>query len=546
MALAVRRNCTVLRVRTLAVPTSTRALYVVDICTAMVHPHACAQKTIIFLLYHFFKLGTLHECCKYLKITQILRFVKMKPAFIYAALSATAVALRTRAHSADVFRAAHDSHPLQKISNGWTAPTFSSVVSVVDYGAVGDGATDNTAAFNLAIAALNSTGGTVLVPSGKFVFEGSIVLPPGTTLLGTYGSVPSHNMISTNWVLPTDGSQLLPRGGRGDPNGTAFIVIQGNAVLRGFTIYYPDQVPHALPVPYPWCIVLASGSNNAAVLDVELLNAWNGIQAVGAARHYIARVQGQPINYGIYIDETYDIGRVENVHWNPWYSADPAYLAWQDTQGVGFTVGRSDWEYFFNTFVFSMSIGYRFITSPKGDGASNGNYVGIGADACQNASVWVDAADPWGILIVNGEFTSFAPAPFGPDVADHSQIIVTANNTGSVRFSNCAFWGPSNTNARLYGKGKTSFDGCVFDNWDAKKEGRASIEAYGGQLYVRGSEFHAGGASHAPEIILNGPSGNGGGVTKAIVTENMIDGAFQLVNNAGGAAQVAQANNLAS
>lgn len=69
--------------------------------------------------------------------------------------------------------------------------------------------------------------------------------------------------------------------------------------------------------------------------DVELLNPWNGISAVGAARHYIARVQGQPANIGIFIDQTYDIGRVENVHWNPWFSSVPAYIEWQTTQGIG-------------------------------------------------------------------------------------------------------------------------------------------------------------------------------------------------------------------
>ena len=36
--------------------------------------------------------------------------------------------------------------------------------------------------------------------------------------------------------------------------------------------------------------------NNPAVTDLECLNCWNAIQAVGAARHYIARIQGQPIN----------------------------------------------------------------------------------------------------------------------------------------------------------------------------------------------------------------------------------------------------------
>jgi hypothetical protein len=43
--------------------------------------------------------------------------------------------------------------------------------------------------------------------------------------------------------------------------------------------------------------------NNAAVTDVECLNCFNAISAVRAHRHYIARVQGQPINIGIFIDE---------------------------------------------------------------------------------------------------------------------------------------------------------------------------------------------------------------------------------------------------
>ena len=35
---------------------------------------------------------------------------------------------------------------------------------------------------------------------------------------------------------------------------------------------------------------------NAAVTDVECLNCWNAVRAVQAHRHYIARIQGQPIN----------------------------------------------------------------------------------------------------------------------------------------------------------------------------------------------------------------------------------------------------------
>ena len=36
-----------------------------------------------------------------------------------------------------------------------------------------------------------------------------------------------------------------------------------------------------------------------------------------------------------------------------------------------------------------------------------------------NASVQVDAADPFGILITNGEFTSFVDSKFGQQVFQH-------------------------------------------------------------------------------------------------------------------------------
>lgn len=42
------------------------------------------------------------------------------------------------------------------------------IVSVIDFGAVGDGVTDDTAAFNAAIASLPPYGGTVFIPSGNY------------------------------------------------------------------------------------------------------------------------------------------------------------------------------------------------------------------------------------------------------------------------------------------------------------------------------------------------------------------------------------------
>ena len=397
-----------------------------------------------------------------------------------------------------------------------------SVVIVTDFGAVGDGVFDNTASFALAVAAVSS-GGIVFVPAGLFSFgantavvcngtktiTASICLTEGVSLVGTYETVPAHGL--NRGPTPGDGSTLLPRAGRGNDTGPNFIYIPTDSTIRGFTIWYPEQLNSEAPQPYPYTVLMRG--DNAAVTDVELLNSYNGISADGAPRHYIARVQGQPTNVGIFVDQTYDIGRIEDVHWNPWFSVTPAYVAHQTTQGVGFLIARTDWEYVLNTFVFAMSIGYRFIDSAEG--SCNGNFVGIGADACQNASVQVDAADPWGIAIVNGEFTSFTGG-FGPDVGGHTQIVVSGSNAGAVRFVSSAFWGPSNQIALINGTGSVGFESCLFNNWDVKNEGRAAINVFGGDILVRGSDFqtpHSGG-----QVLL------GANVGKAIIAHNIIKG----------------------
>jgi len=38
------------------------------------------------------------------------------------------------------------------------------------------------------------------------------------------------------------------------------------------------------------------------------------------------------------------IGRLEDIHFNPWFSINVEYMYWQTTYGRAFVMGRSDWE----------------------------------------------------------------------------------------------------------------------------------------------------------------------------------------------------------
>jgi hypothetical protein len=383
---------------------------------------------------------------------------------------------------------------------------------VTDFGAKGDGKTDDTAAFQNALDKSNQNGGgVVLAPRGNYFFAGHLNVPNAVTLKGIWESVPSHIGIRNSGAAkPTDdGTTFLATADAGKEEGVPFITLNNNSTLKGVVIYYPDQNPAEEPKSYPWTIAMRG--KNPAVMSVELLNSYNGIDAMHNERHLIRDVQGQPLRRGIMVDDIYDIGRIENVHFNPWWSMQDKLFRWQQEHGEAFIIGRSDWQYMFNTFCFGYNVGYKFIQTSKG--VCNGNFLGLGADDCFTA-VLVENCAPMALLISNGEFVSF----HGPDP---TMVRIGTNNTGSVRFVNCAFWGPCNQIARIAGKGTVGFSDCTFVQWDRKNEGRHALQAGSGTIMVRGCEFR----ENKPQIEL------GEAVRRAVISDNIVRGKLRVQNS---------------
>ena len=378
---------------------------------------------------------------------------------------------------------------------------------------------DDTAAFQQALdAAGQAGGGIVQVPRGTYRFAGQLNIPNAVTLKGMWESVPAHNGIrDTGLPKPTDdGTTFLVTASKGTEDAAPFITLNTNSTLKGVVLYYPDQILDDVPTPYPWAIAMRG--KNPAVLDVELLNPYNGIDATQNERHLIRNVHGQPLRRGILVDAIYDIGRIENVHFNPWWSVRPKLAEWQRTHGEAFIFGRSDWQYVLNTFCFGYSVGYKFIKSDKG--VCNGNFLGIGADACHTA-VQVEQSAPYGLLITNGQFVSFRGE-------DPTMVVVQEENRGCIRFVNCSFWGPCHQIARIAGRGTVGFSDCTFCDWDAKGEGRAAIQAAGGIVLIRGCEFQ----QDKPHVAL-APTVRGG-----VITGNILRGEAKIDNQSDGAVEI--------
>jgi hypothetical protein len=276
------------------------------------------------------------------------------------------------------------------------------------------------------------------------------------------------------------------------------------------TVFYPDQKPEK-PVAYPWCVAVAG--ENVAVIDCLLVNPYQGVDLASkpSGRHYVRNLYGQPLRRGLSVDKCFDVGRIENVHFGPFWNWDEktGIQAWQQQNGEAFLFARGDWEHVTDTFCYGYGVGYRFTKSA--DGSLNGNLDGIGADASHHAVV-IDATQGPSLLISRGQFVSFTG-----DKPTH--VVVAEAHGGVVQFQHCAFWGLAHQVARVAGTGTVSFSNCNFADWAA---GVPAIDLSGGDLLVNGCVFQ----KPFPQALLQGKA------QSAIFTANRLAGPLAVDNPA--------------
>jgi len=381
-------------------------------------------------------------------------------------------------------------------------------VAVADFGAVGDGVTDDTAAFQQALDAVGAVGGTVTVASGRFRIKGTLRVPADVCLEGTWHAPPRD--------VNSPGSVLLASAGKGDEAGEPFIRMHQDSALKGIKIFYPEQdIVDGKAIPYPWTV--RGSGDNIAILDVLIVNPYQGVDfgTVPCGRHYINRLYMQPLYRGLFIDKCYDVGRIENVHLWPFWRGDEKTMNYTKQEGIAFIFGRTDWQFVTNCFCIAYNVGFLFTEVKDGPGNVLVTQSGsdIGPCAVRVETVQTHA----GVSFSNCQFMA------GIEVLD--------TNTGPVKFTSCGFWPVESTtsHATLAGLGHIFFEGCHFSNWDMADQGAACIDADAGGLTVTGCDFMA---PLKTQVRL------GENVQAAIIAMNRFRGGLQLENSSRGDVQV--------
>jgi hypothetical protein len=353
-----------------------------------------------------------------------------------------------------------------------TCRAFGADISVRDAGAKGDGQTDDTAAFQKALDDAGKTGDRVTVPGGRYAIRGHLNIPESVTLAGTF-EAPARTQFTTGLLEKEKGSILLAYEGKGDEKAEPFITLNRASHLRGMIVFYPEQTDDV--IAYPWCV--RGVGDNCTITATLLINPYKAVDfgTQPAGRHYINGLYSQALKTGIFVDKCFDVGRIENVHFWPFWQDTPKLQAYMRKNATAFIIARTDWEYMSNCFNIWYAVGYHFIANA--DGPGNAVLANCGSDIGP-LSVKIDAVQPHaGVSFTNGQFMA------GVEVGE--------KNAGPVKFNGCGFWGvgDTDTHVRIRGSGTVTLNACHFTAWGQKEKTSPCIAAESGGLIVNASEF---------------------------------------------------------
>ncbi len=399
--------------------------------------------------------------------------------------------------------------------------------NVLDFGAIGDGQTDNTRAFQSALDRAAEKGEVVYAPAGQYRFDSVLTIPEGVTLKGVAEGPPLNSR--------QRGTMLLAYAGRDHEESAPFITLQHNSTLKGLSIYYPEQQISDVR-PYPWTIQIRG--NRCNLIDLDIVNAYNGIDC-GSVYHgqdYLRNIYLCALRRGVYVDRVVDIGRMENIHIHPssWliYLGEERYLHDYCVENLeGFIIGRCDWEYMVNCFVIWAKVGFRFIET-QGDP--------LGHDPQANILITQSGSDigPLAVLVEKCQYhvgIAFENCQF------FDGILIEEENQGPVKFSNCVFVGwtefLNGTHLVNKGKGTVYLTACHFNakNWiECKWEPEIPfIKMLGGTLQMMNCRFEDNGNPPNAHIYL------GKDVRSAVIIGNSVEGGkLKVANHSKGSVKI--------
>jgi len=269
-------------------------------------------------------------------------------------------------------------------------------VHVRDFGAVGNGATDDAPAIQAAINSLRGVGGGV-VRFGPRIYR----LASAISISGV--AVRLEGAGFTEGPGPADGTWL-----KVDTTGFTPITFTGVAargsVVRDIAVAEAhNNVQNAswTPTGYDWFFRIVDCLGGVDFDNVFLSSVNKGFLCYNSGRTDFRRIRGQVFTCGIEIDAALDVPRLQNIHFWPFWSANDNVMRWQQNNGDALIFKRADGPFIDQAFVLGYRSMFRFTAGATG--WTTKFYIGSGyADFCR-FGVLIDSSGVNGLI---ANFTS--------------------------------------------------------------------------------------------------------------------------------------------
>ena len=328
-------------------------------------------------------------------------------------------------------------------------------VDVSDFSLDLTGKTDMTDKIQQAIDLCHKEGGGVVyLPEGRYKLEKQLEIKTAVTLLGEFTPPDSKDY--------GKGTVLCCYYGRNDD--APQILMDACTGIVNMTVYYPEQ-DVTNPVPYS-PTVKQRGIDSITVQNVTLVNPYIGIScgSDGNELHYIRDVYISPLNTGVFMDMTTDIGRMQGLRISPEYCAKflnlddkaqkKSLLKYMYENATGVFMARSDWEYGYDIYIEGCKTGF-LITSMK-DSGPNTQLSSVHIHNC-DVGLHLVNVNPYGVAFSDSKITNDfktqrailteetfkTVAQFNAvDIDGDFEYFVVHRGSGQLSFVDCTFTSP--------------------------------------------------------------------------------------------------------
>lgn len=356
------------------------------------------------------------------------------------------------------------------------------IVSVADFGATGDGSTDDTNAIQAAInyvQAANSGQIELHFDAKKYRIIGTLNITGPVRLVGQ-GAFDLSN--ARPITLPGKGTWLI------HANTTGPLVQVSGSLSKGAGLFDIAifQEGHATPGPgwapavRDWVIRNENTQGTLFLNRVHFHNVYRGVLTDFAVRHQYENITGQFFYRGFSFDRIYDIGKFDGLHaWTYWSEAD-SVLQWQQANCNEITFYRVDGMWMDRIFTFGVAATLFFDESIYG--AAKVIEIGsLYSDFCGRAIV-VDATNPVHVQVANMFHLGQAWPPATPAnvIAGAASLDVSSGSNHLVQIGNIYDTLAESHAIRVNGTNNTVWIGSgIFEQYSrgAAGQGAATVAA---------------------------------------------------------------------